>query len=359
MSRVRRLLGRLPAVPARLSAWQRAVTVALLAALLVAAGAIGAAANAGAGTVLAGVRVDGVDLGGMTREQAVATLRAHAAPTLRRTVTVRAAGRTWTVSPARLGQQVDVAAAVDRALAGPNLSLVARAWHRLTGSPVTLSLPLRYRDADPHTVAGFLGGVASQVALAPTDAVFALRHGAVVTRHARAGRRLDLAAAARLLRAALRPGGPVTVTLPVAALRPGIGDAQLGYRIVIDKTNNTLDFYKGFQHLRHYEVATAKTGFVTPSGTWHVAYKEVNPTWHNPAPDGWGKDEPLVIPPGPDNPLGTRALALDAPGIFIHGSPADGSIGSHASHGCIRMHISQAEELYPLVPVGTTVLIHG
>jgi lipoprotein-anchoring transpeptidase ErfK/SrfK len=355
MSRVRKLV----AAAARLPGWQRVAAVSLLAVLLVAGGAIGAAASTGGGTILHGVRVDGVPLGGMTREQAIAALNAHVTPILTRTVTVRAAGRTWTVSPALLGRQAAVEAAVDRALAGPSLSALARGWHRLSGKPVTLSVPLDYRGADQRAAVAFARRIAPQVAVAPGDAVFELDDGRVVKRHARAGHRLDLAASAGLLTAALRPGGPSAVTLPLTPIAPRTGDADLGYRIVIDKTSNTLDFYQGFRVLRHYDVATARTGFVTPSGTWRIAYKEVNPTWHNPAPDGWGKGEPLVIPPGPDNPLGTRAMALNASGIFIHGSPADGSIGSHASHGCIRMHIWQAEELYPLVPVGTPVLIHS
>jgi L,D-transpeptidase ErfK/SrfK len=109
---------------------------------------------------------------------------------------------------------------------------------------------------------------------------------------------------------------------------------------------------------RTYGVATAKGGFVTPQGSWTVINKVMNPTWINPAPDTWGKDDPPMIPPGPGNPLGTRALYLNAPGIRIHGTYASSSIGSYASHGCIRMRIPDSEALYPLVPVGTPVLVH-
>ena len=70
-----------------------------------------------------------------------------------------------------------------------------------------------------------------------------------------------------------------------------------------------------------------------------------------------GKDLPLQIPGGPTNPLGTRALYLDAPGIRIHGTWDSSSIGTAASHGCIRMHVQDSEELYPLVPIGTQVLV--
>jgi L,D-transpeptidase ErfK/SrfK len=66
---------------------------------------------------------------------------------------------------------------------------------------------------------------------------------------------------------------------------------------------------------------------------------------------------PRSIPGGPNGPLGTRALYLDAPGIRIHGTPNPGSIGTYASHGCIRMLMSDVEELYEIVDVDTQVLI--
>ncbi len=66
---------------------------------------------------------------------------------------------------------------------------------------------------------------------------------------------------------------------------------------------------------------------------------------------------PAYIPPGPGNPLGTRALYLNAPGIRIHGTYNSASIGTYASHGCIRMLIGDSEALFPLVPVGTKVII--
>jgi lipoprotein-anchoring transpeptidase ErfK/SrfK len=128
---------------------------------------------------------------------------------------------------------------------------------------------------------------------------------------------------------------------------------------VVNRPSNMLTLYDGFHVERRYPVATAMNGFLTPPGSWEVYNKVENPTWHNPAPDGWGAGEPLEIPPGPNNPLGTRALYLTAPGIRIHGTPSDSSIGTWASHGCIRMHIPDSEALYPLVPIGTRVIIMG
>ena len=66
---------------------------------------------------------------------------------------------------------------------------------------------------------------------------------------------------------------------------------------------------------------------------------------------------PSYIGPGPSNPLGTRALYLDAPGIRIHGTNNIASVGTPASHGCMRMVRHDVEDLYPRVPVGTPIWI--
>ena len=84
----------------------------------------------------------------------------------------------------------------------------------------------------------------------------------------------------------------------------------------------------------------------------------MHPTWTNPAPDGWGKGMPKSILPGPRQPLGTWAMSLNASGTRIHGTYASATSGTYASHGCIRMFLSDVEALPPQVPEGTPVLIH-
>jgi len=81
----------------------------------------------------------------------------------------------------------------------------------------------------------------------------------------------------------------------------------------------------------------------------------MNPTWLPPNSD-WAKDA-KPIPPGATNPLGTRWIGTSAPGVGIHGTPDDASIGSYASHGCIRMHIPDVEDLYARVVIGMPVII--
>jgi L,D-transpeptidase ErfK/SrfK len=143
-------------------------------------------------------------------------------------------------------------------------------------------------------------------------------------------------------------------------VQPKVADDTLGRTIVVRVDRNELDLYDGFHVMRTWNVATAKPGFTTPVGDWTIYDKQVDPTWHNPAPDGWGAGEPLVVGPGPGNPMGPRALYITAPGLIrIHGTSDPASIGRYASHGCIRMQNDEVTALYPLVPVGTHVLVVG
>jgi lipoprotein-anchoring transpeptidase ErfK/SrfK len=125
----------------------------------------------------------------------------------------------------------------------------------------------------------------------------------------------------------------------------------------VDVSDNTLQLYEGLRVVRDYGVATGTPGYPTPVGTFEIVDKKENPTWYNPDPEGWGAGLPTSIGPGPGNPLGTRAMYLNAPGIRIHGTWDSSSIGTAASHGCIRMHIEDSEDLYPLVSIGARVIV--
>ena len=75
-----------------------------------------------------------------------------------------------------------------------------------------------------------------------------------------------------------------------------------------------------------------------------------NPTWYHA-----GK----VVPPGKNNPVGSRWIGLSEKGYGIHGTNAPGSIGRNVSHGCIRMRNRDVEQLFELVKVGDVVELHG
>ena len=344
--------------PAGLSGWQRITVVVGLAVVLLAVMSVAATArvNASSGRILAGVTVAGVDVGGMTRDEAIAAVKATTEPKLRRGVFVVGGGKRWPVTPAGLGHDAGVEEAVDKAVAGPEQSSFKDFWHRLTNKPVALSVDVALAE-DNAKVTRFVRALAPRLAVAPTNAAIKLVDGRVVKQKARDGRELDVQASARALAKGLR-GNVRKVKLVTRSVDPKITNDKLGKTIAINLSTNRLTFYDGLKARKVYPVATGQPSFPTPQGTWEVVYKRVNPTWTNPAPDGWGADMPKSIPPGPGNPLGTRAMSLNASGILIHGTYASYSIGSYASHGCIRMLLSDVEALYPQVPEGTPVLIH-
>ncbi len=308
--------------------------------------------------IMPGVTVAGVDVGGMTAPEAVKLVRAEASTRLDATITVSAAGSTWTVTPRDLGQHADAADAVERALAVTDrLSPFERIWHRVRDEPVDASFDLTY--AGDRKVDGFVVDVSRAVKVKPVNAQIGYDDGELFTQRSSAGRTLDASAAAGALTSALGTGDS-SVTLPVLKVRPKVTNGSLGRTIVVRVDRNLLELYDGFEVIRTWTVATAMPGWTTPNGDWVIYRKAVNPTWYNPALDSWGADLPAVVPGGPYGVMGTRALYITAPGLIrIHGTTADSSIGTYASHGCIRMHNWEIEQLYPLIPEGTHVIVVG
>ncbi|AEH44565.1 ErfK/YbiS/YcfS/YnhG family protein [Thermodesulfatator indicus DSM 15286] len=99
-------------------------------------------------------------------------------------------------------------------------------------------------------------------------------------------------------------------------------------------------------------------GKLTELGIYTIVRKRKNPPWH--VPESIRKEEPdlpEVVPPGPNNPLGTRALYLSRGSYMIHGTNKPWGIGRRVSHGCMRLYPEDIEALYPLVPVGTPVTV--
>ena len=119
---------------------------------------------------------------------------------------------------------------------------------------------------------------------------------------------------------------------------------------------NRLFLFDETKLVRTFAVATGQAIYPTPTGTFHIIVKEANPWWYPPTYDSWAKGL-KPVPPGPDNPLGTRWMGLSVPGVGIHGTDEPTSIGYSESHGCIRMQVPDAEWLFNKVQVGTTVYI--
>jgi lipoprotein-anchoring transpeptidase ErfK/SrfK len=177
-----------------------------------------------------------------------------------------------------------------------------------------------------------------------------------VIRRERPGRALGTKALVRKVTAALRANSRLPVRARTRTVEPTVTVASIGKVIVISREQNRLWLYDGEKLVRVFPVATGQAIYPTPRGLWHIVVKWKNPWWYPPTYDSWAKGL-KPVPPGPDNPLGTRWMGLNAPGVGIHGTDAPTSIGYSASHGCIRMQVPDAEWLFDRVDIGTTVYI--
>ena len=160
---------------------------------------------------------------------------------------------------------------------------------------------------------------------------------------------------ARAIRVALKTGARSPIPLSFGVLKPPVAANKLGPAVVILRGSNRLRLFTGVKLMRTFGVATGQAAFPTPTGSFEIVTMQRNPWWY-PPPSDWAADSDPV-PPGPGNPLGTRWMGISAPYVGIHGTPDAASIGYSASHGCIRMRISDAEWLFRHVKVGTPVFI--
>ncbi|HZK48278.1 MAG TPA: L,D-transpeptidase family protein, partial [Thermoleophilia bacterium] len=159
----------------------------------------------------------------------------------------------------------------------------------------------------------------------------------------------DAATAEAVVAFKVARGSPATPVLDAESLLGLLGS------IVIDRSERKLYLYDGGQLVLTYPVAVGQPRYPTPTGKFRIVSKVYHPSW-TPPPSPWAEGlEP--VPAGPDNPLGTRWMGLSARHVGIHGTYQSGSIGTAASHGCIRMRIRDVEDLFERVFVGTPVEI--
>jgi L,D-transpeptidase ErfK/SrfK len=117
-------------------------------------------------------------------------------------------------------------------------------------------------------------------------------------------------------------------------------------------------FFVQDEHVIGYPVAVGRATWQTPQGPFTVVRKEEDPAWHVPPSiraesARMGRLLPLVVPPGPRNPLGRFWIGLSLAGIGVHGTPVPSSIYRAATHGCVRLQGDHIEDLYRRVDVGT------
>ena len=339
------------------------VLLALLVLVALLAGAAVLYDNSRADRLAAGIRIGGIDVGGLDRTAAAQRLHRLAVAPQRRDLRVHAPSRTFVVTAAQLRVTADVDDALDRAVAASRRGwLGARVARSLSGGKVRASLPLT-----THYARGVLPQLVAKVAatsyVAPVDASVKPHPDGLERVHSRPGSRVDTGVLFKRLESAVhhrsRPADIDVVTRPVA---PKIGGAELEKKypayIVVDRKAHELRFYEHLALYKTWPIAVGRAGLETPSGLYDIQWEEVNPPWRVPNSPWAGALAGKTIPPGPDDPIKARWMAFNG-GAGIHGiDPSEyGSIGHDASHGCVRMRIPDVISLYKRSPVGTPVYV--
>jgi lipoprotein-anchoring transpeptidase ErfK/SrfK len=311
--------------------------------------------RASASQLFPGTVIGGVKVGSRSPDEAQALLVDRVVrPQQSRPVALRA-HTTMRTTAGELGFRIDVAEAVRATYERQrSASIGQRLWRRVFGDGTVNRLRA---DVDTKRLSAFLAKASKQIDRPVRDATVEVHGAALKVVPHQVGRRLEVSTAgSRLVHALL--AGDHEVRLPVELSQPTLRTEQFNKVILVHTGANRLDLYLDGKLSKSYPVATGTPGYPTPHGQFQITAKRMNPSWGNPwAP--WSMDMPAYIGPGPNNPLGTRAMNLSIGGIRIHGTPDSGSIGGPASHGCIRMYMHDAEELFDIIDVGTPVLIVG
>ena len=341
--------------------WIVVFAVVLIVALAGGAAALYAYDASRSDMIAKGVTAAGVDVGGLHARDARSTLRRALVPGLNRPLLVGRGGKVVVLTPTQAHLDLDLDGMVDRAVAQSRRGNVAtRITRELRGDPVHAAIPLRVTYAEEavqatvRRVAKRFDRPARNAAVTPHPDWLQI----VRSKPGIAVRRWALAIAIR--RQLQEPDSPHVVHVSTLVVEPKISTAKLAKKypayIRISRPTFRLFFYKHLHLYKTYRIAVGRAGLETPAGLYAVNDKQVNPSWHVPNSAWAGDLAGKIIPPGPDDPIKARWLGIYA-GAGIHGTDDVGSLGTAASHGCIRMSIPDVIELFDMVPMGTPVFI--
>ena len=341
-----------------------ALIAAVLLATLAAAG-VGALAWAGAAAdkLPAGARIAGVSVEGLTREQALERTSRRVGALIARPVNVQLGDIRYTLTAEQASVRFDLETAIDRALAaGRQGSFLQRGWRKLSGEKVAANLQVPVA-VDGAAVRAFVDRIARKQAREPKNAALDLKLTSVGVKAAEPGRRLAArdALVARLMRRLTsrtddRTIRARTVEVEAKITEDEIFDAQ-PVAVTVSRSERRARLFRRGALAKTYTVAVGTAEYPTPTGEYVVQTKQVNPAWSVPKSEWAGSLAGQVIPGGdPRNPLVARWIGFNG-SVGFHGTASAGSLGSAASHGCIRMAPSDVIDLFKRVDVGTPILV--
>lgn len=331
--------------------------------LVVACVAAPAARGASDRVIPEGVSAGGVDLGLMTVEEAVAALESDAElqRRLRADLVLGAAGIPWTLTMRQARLTLDARRTAQRAARVPTPPPPDQGAQEEGGTPVGVAVPLALTYSRA-AVRAWVARVARGTWRAPRPARLRMTLRHMLVRESKGGFRLNRRSVKRKVDRALADITVRRLHQRMLKVRPKrtTRDLRNAYPTVItvDRDGFRLRLFKRLRIAKRYGIAVGMPGYATPTGRFTIRNKAVNPAWTKPNSD-WvppGERGDVVAGGDPSNPLKARWLGI-YDGIGIHGTSEEWSIGTRASHGCIRMRVSDVIDLYDRVPVGTPVLI--
>ena len=301
--------------------------------------------------IAAGVTAAGQDVSGLTVAEAGARLRdAYGERLEGGSVTVRAAGLSWRLTTRKARVRLYALRTAERAM---------QAGRVAQGAPVDVPLAVAYSKG---RVERFAGRIDRRLRRKPRDARLRMSVTRVRVTHSRRGRDIDGRRLAREIGQALKDPRLDRVFAPkLSRPKPKVTAGELRRRattvITIHQATFTLRLFKNFNVVRTYRVAVGQAGYPTPRGRFSIVSKQVNPVWSVPNSPWAGELAGTTVAGGSaSNPLKARWMGIVG-GVGIHGTGQAASIGTRASHGCIRMHVPDVIELFGRTPIGTPVLI--
>jgi lipoprotein-anchoring transpeptidase ErfK/SrfK len=306
-----------------------------------------------------GVSIGDVDVSGLTDDEARDLLRASLVEPLRKPVTVRSEGIRYVLKADKLGIEADIEGMVDDALAASrDGGLPVRIWRYATGEELGERIPPRI-SYDEEALDEFIGEVAAEVSRPPQDATIEPAPGSLSPVPAREGLELQVDELRQQLEYAVQDPDTRVIRATVETVEPEVTTDELAEQypvyLTVDRSNFQLSLWNNLELTKTYPIAVGAVGWDTPAGLYSVQNKAVDPAWS--VPEWGGELAGQVIPGGaPNNPLRERWLGI-YDGAGIHGTYDTGSLGTAASHGCIRMSIPDVIDLYDRVPVGAPVYI--
>jgi hypothetical protein len=338
------------------------IAIVAVAALLLLGVGVGYAYDSSAKDEIAeGVTVGGVDVGGMDEAEAKRAVRRQLLGPLKHSLRVGYDGESWTLPGKSLKVHADLDAAIEEAMDDSREGgFPGRLVRYVTGGSVDeqISADVSYSQ---RAINRFVREVADEVDREARDATVEPSADSLDVVPAKNGRKLRDNLLTRQLRAAvLNADADHTIAARTHYTKPEVTTKEVAQAypsyLTLDRATFTLRLWKNLKLAKTYTVAVGQEGLETPEGLYEIQEKEENPTWHVPESDWAGSLAGQDIPPGPSNPIKARWMGIFE-GAGIHGTEETYSLGSAASHGCVRMSIPDVEELYDQVEVGTPIFI--